>query len=251
MMIYLRLAWSLPYGLAISLWGQEPTALPPASPPAPPSIREVSPGVFQVGGVKLEKVTRRVTFPAKLNMTDGPLEYLLVTGQGKLHESVLKADIEPHHLQVAMLLLGAKGMHSAALTNAPAGGPITQAQGVRNPPLPGETVMIEASWTQDGKANRRHIEELVFDKRKKQPMARGPFTFTGSRMWQGKFVAQTEGSLIALITDPDAVFNNPRPDRDADEAWVVRQQDVPPLNTVVEVSITLMTADKTPAKSGK
>jgi len=236
--------------LAISLSAQEPSGLPAEKPPAPPSIREVSPGIFQVGGVKLEKAARRVSFPAKLNMTDGPLEYLLVTGQGKLHESVLKADLEPHHLQVAMLLLGAKGMQAAPLTNAPSGGPITQA-GERNPPLPGEPVLIEVTWTQDGKPQRKRIEELVFNKRAKEPMARGPFTFTGSRIWQGKFVAQTEGSLIALITDPDAVFNNPRPNRDADEAWVVRQQDVPPLDTVVEVSITLVPVEKAPAGQGK
>jgi hypothetical protein len=70
-------------------------------------------------------------------------------------------------------------------------------------------------------------------------MARGPFTFTGSRIWQGKFLAQMDGSIIALITDPDALFNNPREHRDADEAWVVRPQDVPPLGTAMELSITL------------
>lgn len=237
--------------LVISLPAQQPPGLPAEKPPVPPSIREVSPGVFQVGGVKLEKAARRVSFPAKLNMTDGPLEYLLVTGQGKLHESVLKTDIAPHHLQVVMLLLGAKGMQAAPLTNAPSGGPITQTQGERNPPLPGEPVLIEVTWTQDGKPQRRRIEELVFNKRAKEPMSNGPFTFTGSRVWQGKFIAQTEGSVIALITDPDAVFNHSRPNRDADDTWVVRKQDVPPLDTVVEVSITLLPAAKPPTGQGK
>ena len=235
--------------LGITLQAQGPAGLPVEKPPAPPSIREIAPGVFQIGAVKLEKVARRVSFPAKLNMTDGPLEYLLVTGQGKLHESVLKTEIEAHHLQVAMLLLGAKGMQAGPLTNAPSGGPISQAPGERNPPLPGEAVAIELIWTQDGKPQRRRAEELVFNKRAKEPMSKGPFTFTGSRVWQGKFVAQTEGSLIALITDPDAVFNNPRPQRDADDTWVVRKQDVPPLDTVVEVSITLLSAEKAPAKT--
>ncbi|KAF0177671.1 MAG: hypothetical protein FD161_2315 [Limisphaerales bacterium] len=238
--------------LVISLSAQQPPGLPAEKPPTPPSIREVSPGVFQVGGVKLEKAARRVSLPAKLNMTDGPLEYLLVTGQGKLHESVLKTDIAPHHLQVAMLLLGAKGMQAAPLTNAPAGGPITQSPaGERNPPLPGEPVLVEVTWTQDGKPQRRRIEELVFNKRAKEPMSKGPFTFTGSRVWQGKFIAQTEGSVIALITDLDAVFNHSRPNRDADDTWVVRKQDVPPLDTVVEVSITLLPAAKPPTGQGK
>ena len=219
-------------------------------PPALPSIREVSPGVFQVGGVKLEKAARRVSFPAKLNMTNGPLEYLLVTTAGKTHESVLTTDIEPQHLQVAMLLLGAQGMAAAALTNAPAGGPITQGA-VRNPPLPGEPVVMEVTWTQGGKPQRRRLEELVFNKRAKEPMTKGEFTFTGSRLWQGKFIAQTEGSLIALVTDPDAVFNNPRPNRDAEDMWVVRDELVPPLDTVLEVSITLLPNTRPPTGQGK
>lgn len=242
--------WLLLLALAVSAAAQQPPGLSEAKPSAVPTIREVSPGVFQVGGVKLEKETRRVSFPAKLNMTNGPLEYLLVTTAGKTHESVLTTDIEAQHLQIAMLLLGAKGMAAAALTNAPSGGPITQGA-VRNPPLPGEAVLIEVTWTQGGKVQRKRLEELVLNKRAKEPMTKGEFTFTGSRLWQGKFIAQTEGSLIALVTDPDAVFNNPRPNRDAEDMWVVRAEVVPPQDTALEVSITLVLAAKAPAEQGK
>ncbi len=250
-MMNVRLGMLLSCALVISLPAQQPPGLSDEKPPAPPTIRETSPEVFQVGGVKLEKSARRVSFLAKLNMTDGPLEYLLVTTMGKTHESVLKTDIAPHHLQVAMLLLGAKGMQVAPLTNAPSGGPITQGNAVRNPPLPGEPVHIGVSWTLDGKRQQRRIEELAYNKRAKAPMPKGEFTFTGSRVWQGKFIAQTEGSLIAIVTDPDAVFNNPLPDRDVDDTWVVRKQDVPPLDTPVEVSITLLPPAKPPSGQGK
>ncbi|MFA6545126.1 MAG: YdjY domain-containing protein [Limisphaerales bacterium] len=240
----LNLEFLLLCALVTVLPAQQPLSL--EKPPPPPVIHEVSPGVFQVGDVKLEKTARRISFPARLNMTNGPLEYLLVTTAGKTHESVLSTDIAPHHLQVAMLLLGAKGSQAAPLTNAPSGGPITQAGG-RNPPLPGEPVVLEVSWTQTGKAHRRRLEELVFNRRANAPMTQGEFTFTGSRMWQGRFIAQTEGSLIALVTDPDAIFNNPRPNRDADDTWMVRREVVPPMGTSVEVSITLPPPAKTPA----
>ena len=82
--------------------------------PAAPAIRELAPGIYQVGEVKLEKAARRVSFPARINMAEGPVEYLLVTAMGKTHESVLVTDIAPHHLQVAMLLLGARGTPAAA-----------------------------------------------------------------------------------------------------------------------------------------
>lgn len=237
--------------LAASTWAQQPPGPAEPKPIPPPGIREISPGVFQVGGVKLEREARRVSFPVKLNMTNGPIEYLLVTTAGKTHESLLTTDIEPQHLQVAMLLLGAKGMQAAPLTNAPAGGPITQALGGRNPPLPGDAVSVEVSWKQGGRSERKRIEALVLNKRANEPMSAGPFTFTGSRLWQGKFVAQTDGSLIAIITDPDAVFNNPRPNRDADDTWVVHAPSVPSADTGLELSITMPPVTKSPAGQGK
>ena len=45
--------------------------------------------------------------------------------------------------------------------------------------------------------------------------------------------------------------SNPRPNRDADDTWVVRQQEVPPLDTLVEVSITLLPSEKPVAGQGK
>ncbi|MBM3876070.1 MAG: hypothetical protein FJ386_05035 [Verrucomicrobia bacterium] len=211
---------------------------PPA--PAPPPVREIAPGVFQIGKVRLEKAARTVSFPATLNMTNGPLEYLLVTPIGKTHESLLKTDVEPHHIHVAMLLLGAKGAQAKA-TNAPSGGPATAASlaPLRDKPMPGEAVSIEIAWKSGAKNHQRRIEELVLNTRAKAAMTRGDFVFNGSLIWQGAFVAQQEGSIIAAITDPGAIFNNPRPGRDEDDAWTVLSKEAPPLDTPVTVTIKL------------
>lgn len=210
-------------------------------PPPPPSVREVAPGVFQVGTLRLEKASRCVSFPATLNLNEGTIEYLLVTATGKTHESLLKTDTQPFHLHVAMLLLGAKGAGSKPLTNAPAGGSITAAQlaKFREQALPGEAVTIEVSWQTEGKEQRCRLEDLVRNRQTKAPMTKGDFTFNGSQMWQGQYVAQTEGSIVSAITDPDAVFNNPRPGRDADEVWHLDPKTLPPLGTKMQVTITL------------
>src|SRR4051794_6509782 len=80
-----------------------------ANPPAVPIMREVSPGVFEIGKIHLDQKARTETFPGILNMKDGNLEYLLVTEQGSAHESLLVSEIQPNDLHFAMLLLGAKG----------------------------------------------------------------------------------------------------------------------------------------------
>src|SRR5690606_34621261 len=73
-----------------------------------PPLKEISPGVFQVGSVRLDKVQKSICFPAEVNMTNGLIEYFVVTGTGKLHESVLKTETQPSQIHIAMLLLGAK-----------------------------------------------------------------------------------------------------------------------------------------------
>lgn len=210
--------------------------------PSPPTtnapVRETSPGIFQIGGVRLDKVRREVTFPAAVNMREGIIEYLVVTRTGKTHESLLLTDIDPHHMQVALLLLGAKGAGNTSSTNPPATGPMMHDRA--QPKLPtGESVDIELNWASEGKTNRSPIENCIFNRRTKAPMTRGPFTFTGSRVWEGKFLAQTEGSIIAAVTDELAMFNNPRPGADDDEIWEILPTKTPPVKTSVVVKITL------------
>src|ERR1051325_9577892 len=72
-------------------------------------LKEISPDDFQLGRVMLNKKEKSVEFPALINMREGLIEYLIVTTKGKTREAVLKTDVEPQQIHVAMLLLGAKG----------------------------------------------------------------------------------------------------------------------------------------------
>jgi hypothetical protein len=47
-----------------------------------PAMQEISPGVFQIGKIRLDKTKRTVTFPGKLNMAKDLIEYVLVTPEG-------------------------------------------------------------------------------------------------------------------------------------------------------------------------
>jgi hypothetical protein len=232
--------WVLLVALTPAAWSQERPVTPDASSTNAP-IREIAPGIIQIGDVRLDKTKRAITFPAQVNLTEGLIEYLLVSNAGKTHESLLRTDIQPYHLQLAMLLLGAKGAPPAALTNLPPGGQIVGNKDGRDSTasLPGEAVTITVNWTLKKKTNHVAIEDLVYNLKTKAAMAKGPFTFTGSRLWEGAFIAQQEGSIMATITDPDAMFNNPRAGHDNDEIWQVAPKGVPPLDTPVTVTITL------------
>ncbi|MBW1645696.1 MAG: hypothetical protein JRJ56_05115 [Deltaproteobacteria bacterium] len=202
-----------------------PAAAAPQRPSQAPPITMLSPGVLAVGGVRIEKRTATVSFPATVNMAKGLLEYLLVGEGGKVHESLLRTAVEPYSLQVALLLIGLEG------TTEP-----LREQGDVRPPQ-GDPVSITLRWRQAGAVRQTPIESWIRDANRKGPLGRVPWVFTGSFVSDGVFMAQVEKSIIAVYRDPAAMIDNPLPDGSSDECWLVNEAAVPPAGTAVTVII--------------
>ena len=126
-----------------------------------------------------------------------------------------------------MLLLGARGAGTNELPADPA---------LR---LPGDKVTIEIVWKRGTKERRVCAESLVLYRNRKATMTKGDWTYTGSRMREDGFAAQADGSIISLITDVDALVNNPRPGREDDDRWLSKAKSLPEFNEPVQVVITL------------
>lgn len=200
------------------------------NPPLPASItnsplREIEPGIFQLGAVRLNKTERTVSLPAVVNMTAGQIEYVLVHETGKIHESVLRTAAEPYHVHLASLLLQLKP--PTVNTN----------EGLAARELSGPSAMISITWTNANRLQTLEAETLVFNSSSRAAMPAGPWTFNGSRVIEGTFLAQRDGSILSVITDPDALINSLRPGRDRDDFWFVNTNNVPPINTPVTVTI--------------
>ena len=175
-----------------------------------PVIKEITPDILQVGTVKLVKKAREVHIPVTIEMHEGPIEYLVVTGRGKVHESLFVTTAEPYHVQVAMLLLNAKGSGGKLISD---------------------------------ETKKARIERFVQTVHPKlQPAKKGPFIFNGSRVFEGQFLAQRDGSIISLITDNAAQFNNPRLGRDDDELWRPQPKGLPAVDSKATVVIRLLKA---------
>jgi hypothetical protein len=208
-----------------------------------PAMKEISPGVFQIGKIRLDKAKRTVTFPGKLNMSKDLIEYILVTPEGSTHESLLTAEIQPTDLQFVMLLLDAKG--AGLLTPQPDAAPPGQinADYLRSAPkLKGDNVSISVSWkTQDGSEKVVPLEDLVMHPDTRKVAPRGPWVYTGSMFGaDGKFLAQQQGCFISVVTNPAALINNPRKGNDDDRIWAVNEKQSPPVGTAVDISIALI-----------
>ena len=242
----------LPSVLAASVWlavalsfvarsgAQAQTPSEPAAQASPPNeaVREVRPGIFQLGLVTLDKARREVRFPAVINQREGAIEYVLVGAKGKTHESLFATTVRPSTLHTAMLLLGAKtggqepgaALPPTALDNAY----------LATAPLPrGVPVSISVRWQLPGRQPvERPVSALVTNTQTRSPMTDGSWIYNGSLFEQGRFAADDELSFVAVVTDPIALMNNPRPGHDDDQIWTVATDRVPPLLTPVEIRIT-------------
>lgn len=202
---------------------------------APPGkVEPLGDGKFKVGAVSFNKPQREIRFPATVNMTEGLLEYAIVTENGKIHESLLSSKIRPLNLNIALLLLGYKESKAVLNPSVPASKRIPAASQKQ---LQRAQLDISLEWTADEKTQRAFIETWLKTVPSGNPAPRGPFIYTGSDIYEGQFVAEFDGNIAALYLDPVAVFNNPRPGNFNDETWVAADR-IPDIGTKVTVVLT-------------
>jgi hypothetical protein len=206
--------------------------------PTPPALKEISPGVFEYNGVQLDKKNHRISFPAIVNQDGGLIEYLLVSDKGKLHESLFSTKVLPHDIHLALLLIGLKEPKNTGENVPPTAIDTPYLQSA--PKLKGPPVQISVAWTQDGKQKSGPAEDWIFNLKTKQKMSTGPWTYNGSMIDNGVFLADQELSIVAVITDPTALVNNPRPGYDDDEIWQIPEKSTPPVDTPVVITITMV-----------
>ncbi|MEQ1858941.1 MAG: YdjY domain-containing protein [Chthoniobacteraceae bacterium] len=205
-------------------------------------MKEIGPGVFQLGALRLDKNARSVSFSGRLNQAKDFVEYVLVTPMGPTHESLLTSEIQPSDLHFAMLLLGAKG--AGLLAPQPGDAPPAQidADYLRKAPrLKGDNVTFSVKWKDKaGVEQTAPVEDWLMNEKTRRAAPRGPWIYSGSMFGQdGGFLAQQQGLFASVITNPGALINNPRRGNDDDKAWAVNEKAVPPVDTPVEIIITL------------
>jgi hypothetical protein len=188
-------------------------------------IRQVGPGLFEVGQVRLDTRLKTASFAGRVNQREGAIEYLLVAANGKLLESVLRTDIEPYHLHTALLLLGVKGA------------PPTTLNPDYSRPVAGDPISLSVVWTNQNQRLEFPAEDLVSNVESGQALTRGNWTYSGSRLLEGTFIAQRDRSVVAVMGDMDALINNPRPGRENDKIWTVNTKACPPLETPVWITV--------------
>jgi len=209
--------------------GQDP-AIPPIGMNAPANspIVRIGKGLIRVGKVTINKSEKSVSFPAQINMDKGLLEYVLVRTGGKTHESLFRTEAEPYDIQLSCILLDLVG------TDKP-----LPYQGAQDVPK-GDLVSISISIKdKDGKVHELPVEKWITKLLDGKPADVNSlkWIYVGSWINEGRFMAQMDGSIIALYHDPVSIIDNASPGGESDKIWFVKEGAVPPVGTPVTITI--------------
>ena len=181
-------------------------------------------GDVHLGGITVHRAARTVSFPAVVNLASGLVEVLIATPEGRLHEALLKADVDPLHLQTALLLLDLRN------------GPRVPDEVGRQ----GDILDIDIEWeNEEGARIREPVELWIRDQRSRQPMKRVGWVLVGSSVANGVFQATSEGNLVLTYSLGNTVLDSALPESDDDTLFHVNQGKTEPgLAATVRVILT-------------
>ena len=172
---------------------------------------------LSLGDVRVNPAALSISFPAQVNQRTGLVEYLVVHETGKVHESIFKTKVGGEQIHAAALLFAEK---SATGTNAQL-----------------KLKNIQVTWTENGAEKKFAAAELILDKKKKRALGETKWAYRGSRLIDGVFLAQRDGSLIGIIEDRDALVDQATPEASDDENWEPLAEKIPAIATAVTMTL--------------
>ncbi len=197
-----------------------------------PSVDKLADGTYKIGSVILNRDKGEIYINGEVNMQSGMIELLACAWGGKQHESVLVLDVVPHHLQVALLLLGLEPGERKLEYQGDPGAP------------EGDSLEVWVEWKQDRKTKRVRGEDLVYNISQKRAMKHTHWVFTGSVIYDGRFLADEDKSIITTFHDPLTIIDNPLTTGGDDTIYEVNKELVPKVGTPVKVILKALGGGK-------
>ena len=176
-------------------------------------LKETSPGIWQMEKIQIDALARSISFPVGIGETKAQLEYVLVNGTGKTHESLFVTDVFPTQLHVAARLLSVENGHP---------------------------VQISVQWEVAGPKKNVSISDLLSIQGAAGKKLQ--WSYHANQLADGKLSAEMDQSLITLIEDPNALIHHADGKKLArDDIYTAKQVDEgkPPLLPAKGLPLTM------------
>ncbi|MEM9017792.1 MAG: YdjY domain-containing protein [Verrucomicrobiota bacterium] len=206
----------------------EDEAVPFEAKEGQPVVTKIGNHRYRLGEILIDSKAREIRIPVVVNMREGgPIEYILVHENGKVHESILTTATSPLQLQIAFQLLNFKS-GDGDLFNVLIPPELLQKEG-GNASDRGDSVNVHVRF--DGEERDVDAAQFIIDGATANPMTSEPWVYTGSRIEETVFMAEVEGSIVAIYLDHLAMLNMTREGADRDERWGANGDAVPEIGT--------------------
>jgi len=220
--------------LATASTGGGEEASPTTVPPEDARVSQIGEHLYRLGELRFDSESREIEIPVVVNMREGgPMEYLLVHEHGKVHESVFVTTASPLHVQIAMKLLRYREGYGDVF-NRLLSPEALEREGGGEDGRGDEVVFrfferspLEGVGEREDSGEGLRLEAMILDAESGEAMREEPWIFTGSSTQEGTFLAEAEGSIIAVYLDHLAIFNMTREGADIDRRWWALPDAIP------------------------
>ena len=210
------------------------------------------PAVISRPGLELDLARGLIRLEGRFAIEEGVIELVACHGGSKAYESLLSMEVQPHDLHFALLLLkltpgGYLGEPRVPTGSSAISGNVDGApeKGEEGPPTPaGPKLFLAVEYEKDGELVRCRPESFIWNTKENRAMEKRAWIFTGSRMVrdprknESVYWGDLTGALIATLTDPSSVINNPDKYRDDDAVYIVYKEKVPKQGTKATLMIS-------------
>ncbi len=193
-----------------------------------PPVKKIGVTRYRLGEIEFDAKTREVFLPVVVNQNEGgPMEYILVHESGKVHESILTTRVSPIEFQIVLKLLkyqsGKGDVFNLLLPESE-----QKAEGGKKANR-GDLMSVVVLWSDS--EEKLVATSLIIDGKTSKPMPKGGWVYTGSEIDSGNYMAELEGSIIAVYLDPVSMLNMTREGADDDERWGANKDVIPEIGT--------------------
>ncbi len=193
-----------------------------------PVVKKIGVTRYRLAEIEFDAKTREIFIPVVVNKREGgPMEYILVHENGKVHESILTTKASPLTLQIVLKLLKYQSGNGDVF-NLLLPEDERKAKGGKKKDR-GNLLETAIHWADSETA--KLVNDVILDAKTSEAMSPGGWIYTGSEIDGGNYMAELEGSIIAVYLDTLSMFNMTREGADDDERWGANPDAIPEIGT--------------------
>ena len=174
---------------------------PPAQPPAQPAVQPAAPTVGKLPHVEFDGRRKQVRVECEMLAVDAPLEFFCCVKGTNDYEAMIRSEVKPSDLHLALLAIGLKP-----------GQPLQYSEAAKRwiPPQ-GPPLQMSLEYEKDGRMVSVSAWKWMRDVKTKKPAPPFTWVFTGSRvMPDGKYAADVTGYLVSIVNFDLTVIDIPQ-----------------------------------------